>query len=131
MAVKVGINGFGRIGRNVVRASLGNPTSNSWRSTISPRPKPWRICSSTIPCSALHHEITADDDSIAVDGKKIKVFAERIPRSSTGLPWAPRSWSSPPASSPMPTKARHLQGTVKKVIIRLPRRTKTSPSSWA
>ena len=32
--VKVGINGFGRIGRNVLRAALGNPDIQMWQSTI-------------------------------------------------------------------------------------------------
>jgi len=47
MAVKVGINGFGRIGRNVVRAVIRIRKSNSSPVTTSPTPRRWLICSST------------------------------------------------------------------------------------
>ena len=53
MATRVGINGFGRIGRNFFRASLsGTPTSRSSRSTTSATCRRWRTCSSTTRCSA-------------------------------------------------------------------------------
>lgn len=38
MAIKIGINGFGRIGRLVFRAGLDNPTTSSWASTIPSDP---------------------------------------------------------------------------------------------
>ena len=44
MSVKVGINGFGRIGRNIFRAALEDPRLKSWRSTTSPTRRPSRIC---------------------------------------------------------------------------------------
>ena len=44
MAVKVGINGFGRIGRNIMRAALGSKDIDSSRSMTSPVPQHWRTC---------------------------------------------------------------------------------------
>ncbi len=58
MAVKVGINGFGRIGRNVFRTALGNPDIEFVAVNDLTTPPPWPTCSSTIPSSATqadHH----------------------------------------------------------------------------
>jgi glyceraldehyde-3-phosphate dehydrogenase/erythrose-4-phosphate dehydrogenase len=45
VAIKVGINGFGRIGRNFFRAcSPAEQTSRWWVSMTSPIPRPWRTC---------------------------------------------------------------------------------------
>ena len=49
MAIKVGINGFGRIGRNIMRAAIGNKDIDFVAVTTSPTPRRWRTCSSTTP----------------------------------------------------------------------------------
>src|ERR1700733_10135188 len=119
MAVKVGING---IGRNVLRASLGKSDLEfvAVNDLTSPATLAHLLKYDSI-LGNLHHDITAGDDFIAIDGKKIKVFAERDP--------AKLDWSSVGAQVVVEstghftdaTKAKaHLQGTVKKVIISAP-----------
>jgi glyceraldehyde 3-phosphate dehydrogenase len=89
MAVKVGINGFGRIGRNVFRAALGNPAIEfvAVNDLTSPATLAHLLKYDSI-LGNLPNTITAGEDFIAVDGKKLKVFAERDPAkldwSSTG-----------------------------------------------
>ena len=122
MAVKVGINGFGRIGRNVFRAALGNPAIEfvAVNDLTSPATLAHLLKYDSI-LGNLPHTITAGEDFISVDGKKLKVFAERDP--------AKLDWSSTGAQVVIEstghftdaTKAKaHLQGTVKKVIISAP-----------
>jgi glyceraldehyde 3-phosphate dehydrogenase len=122
MAVKVGINGFGRIGRNVFRASLGNPEIEfvAVNDLTSPATLAHLLKYDSI-LGNLHHTITAGEDFISVDGKKLKVYAERDP--------AKLDWSSVGAQVVIEStghftdaaKAKaHLQGTVKKVIISAP-----------
>ena len=55
MAVRVAINGFGRIGRLVLRSIIeaNRATSRSWRSTTWGRWRPMPICFATIPCTAV------------------------------------------------------------------------------
>ena len=86
MAVKVGINGFGRIGRNLFRAAHeAGADSTSSRSTTSPTPRRSRTCSSTTRSSGASRARCAEGDgSIVVDGNEIKVLAERDP---AALPW--------------------------------------------
>ena len=81
MAVKVGINGFGRIGRNVFRTALNNPDIEfvAVNDLTTPATLAHLLKYDSI-LGNLPQEITADADSITVDGKKIKVFAERDPR---------------------------------------------------
>src|ERR1700753_2716847 len=122
MAVKVGINGFGRIGRNVFRAAIGNPDIEfvAVNDLTSPATLAHLLKYDSI-LGNLPHEIVAGDDFISVDGKKLKVYAERDP--------AKLDWSTPGAQVVVEstghftdaTKAKaHLQGTVKKVIISAP-----------
>jgi glyceraldehyde 3-phosphate dehydrogenase len=122
MAVKVGINGFGRIGRNVFRAALGNPAIEfvAVNDLTSPATLAHLLKYDSI-LGNLPHTIAAGEDFITVDGKKLKVFAERDP--------AKLDWSSTGAEVVIEstghftdaTKAKaHLQGTVKKVIISAP-----------
>ncbi len=86
MAVKVGINGFGRIGRNVFRTALGNPDIEfvAVNDLTTPATLAHLLKYDSI-LGNLHHKIEAGDDFISVDGKKIKVFAERDPAK---LDWA-------------------------------------------
>src|ERR1700727_3924593 len=85
MAVKVGINGFGRIGRNVFRAALGNKDIDfvAVNDLTSPATLAHLLKHDSI-LGNLKNEITAGEDFISVDGKKLKVFAQKDPAL---LPW--------------------------------------------
>ncbi|MEO6804169.1 MAG: type I glyceraldehyde-3-phosphate dehydrogenase [Granulicella sp.] len=122
MAVKVGINGFGRIGRNVFRTALGNPDIEfvAVNDLTTPATLAHLLKYDSI-LGNLKQEITSGDDFIAVDGKKIKVFAERDPAK---LDWASVGAQIVVESTGFftdATKAKaHLGATVKKVIISAP-----------
>ena len=122
MAVKVGINGFGRIGRNVFRAALGNPEIDfvAVNDLTSPATLAHLLKYDSI-LGNLKNEVTAGDDFVAVDGKKIKVFSERDPAK---LDWASVGAQVVVESTGFftdATKAKaHLGSTVKKVIISAP-----------
>src|SRR5579883_2257161 len=122
MAVKVGINGFGRIGRNVFRASLGNPDIEvvAVNDLTSPATLAHLLKYDSI-LGNVQNEITAGEDFISVDGKKIKVFAEKDPAK---LPWDSVGAQIVVESTGRFTDANaakaHLQGSVKKVIISAP-----------
>jgi glyceraldehyde 3-phosphate dehydrogenase len=122
MAVKVGINGFGRIGRNVFRTALGNPDIEfvAVNDLTTPATLAHLLKYDSI-LGNLKQTITFGDDFIAVDGKKIKVFAERDPAK---LDWASVGAQIVVESTGFFTDAEkakaHLGSTVKKVIISAP-----------
>ena len=122
MAVKVGINGFGRIGRNVFRAALGNPEIEfvAVNDLTSPAILAHLLKYDSI-LGNISNDVVAGEDFIAVDGKKIKVFAERDPAK---LDWAGTGAEIIVESTGHftdATKAKaHLGSTVKKVIISAP-----------
>src|SRR5271166_2322371 len=122
MAVKVGINGFGRIGRNVFRAALGNPEIEfvAVNDLTSPATLAHLLKYDSI-LGNLKNEVTAGEDFIAVDGKKIKVFSEKDPAK---LDWASVGAQVVVESTGRFTDAteakKHLGPTVKKVIISAP-----------
>jgi glyceraldehyde 3-phosphate dehydrogenase len=122
MAVKVGINGFGRIGRNVLRASLGNPEIEfvAVNDLTSPATLAHLLKYDSI-LGNLKNDIVAGEDFISIDGKKIRVFAEKDPAL---LPWDSVGAQVVVESTGRftdATKAKaHLRGPVKKVIISAP-----------
>jgi glyceraldehyde 3-phosphate dehydrogenase len=122
MAVKVGINGFGRIGRNVLRAALGNPEIDfvAVNDLTSPATLAHLLKHDSI-LGNLKNDIQSGEDFISVDGKKIKVTAERDPAK---LDWASAGAQIVIESTGFFTdgeKAKaHLGTTVKKVIISAP-----------
>jgi len=122
MAVKVGINGFGRIGRNVLRAALGNPEIDfvAVNDLTSPATLAHLLKHDSI-LGNLKNDIQSGEDFISVDGKKIKVTAERDPAK---LDWASVGAQVVVESTGFFTdgeKAKaHLGTTVKKVIISAP-----------
>ena len=122
MAVKVGINGFGRICLNVFRASLGNPDIEfvAVNDLTSPATLAHLLKYDSI-LGNLKNDIVAGDDFISVDGKKLKVFAQRDPAL---LDWASVGAQVVVESTGHFTdgaKAKaHLRGPVKKVIISAP-----------
>ena len=121
-AVKVGINGFGRIGRNVFRSALGNPDIEfvAVNDLTTPATLAHLLKYDSI-LGNLKQEITHGSDFIAVDGKQIKVFAERDPAK---LDWASVGAQIVVESTGFFTDAEkakaHLGSTVKKVIISAP-----------
>jgi glyceraldehyde 3-phosphate dehydrogenase len=122
MAVKVGINGFGRIGRNVFRTAIGNPDIEfvAVNDLTTPATLAHLLKYDSI-LGNLKNEITHGADFIAIDGKKIKVFAERDPAK---LDWASVGAQIVVESTGFFTDAAkakaHLGTTVKKVIISAP-----------
>ncbi len=122
MAVKVGINGFGRIGRNVLRAALGNREIDfvAVNDLTSPATLAHLLKYDSI-LGNLPNEIKVAEDSISVDGKKIKVYAEKDP---ARLPWADVGAQIVIESTGRFTDATaakaHLGPTVKKVVISAP-----------
>jgi len=122
MAIKVGINGFGRIGRNVLRAGLDNPgvefvAANDLTDTKTLA----HLLKYDSILGPLHADVKVEGDSISVNGKSIKIFATKDP--------AAIDWSSLGAQIVVEstghftdgTKAKaHLQGSVKKVVISAP-----------
>ena len=86
MSIKVGINGFGRIGRLVMRAGLSNPNIE-FVGINDPFMSP-DYCAYMLRYDSVHGqfkgEISYTDDAVVVDGKTIKFFAEREPKN---IPW--------------------------------------------
>jgi glyceraldehyde 3-phosphate dehydrogenase len=122
MAIKVGINGFGRIGRNVLRASLKDPNIEfvAVNDLTNPQTLAHLLKYDSI-LGNLPNQISAGPDSISVDDKTFKVFAERDPAK---LPWESGGAQIVLDSTGHLTDAndakKHLRGPVKKVIISAP-----------
>jgi len=122
MAVKVGINGFGRIGRNVVRAGLDRTDVEFVAvNDITDTKTLAHLLKYDSVLGPLHEGVTADADSITAGGKKLKVFSTKDP--------AQIDWSSLGAQIVVESTGRftdaheackHIRGTVKKVIISAP-----------
>jgi glyceraldehyde 3-phosphate dehydrogenase len=122
MSIKVGINGFGRIGRNVVRAGLHNPNiefvaANDLTDTATLA----HLLKYDSTLGILHEDVKVEGDIIFVGGKKIKIFATKDP--------AEIDWPSVGADVVIESTgrfteakdaAKHLRGPVKKVIISAP-----------
>jgi glyceraldehyde 3-phosphate dehydrogenase len=122
MAIKVGINGFGRIGRNVLRTALSDSNLEfvAVNDLTDPKTLAHLLKYDSI-LGNLPHKITAGTDSISIDGKTIKVFAEKDPAK---LPWESVGAQVVIESTGRFTDAndakKHLRGPVKKVIISAP-----------
>ena len=122
MAIKVGINGFGRIGRNVYRAALNDKNIEivAVNDLTDPKTLAHLLKYDSI-LGNLHHNITATADAISVDGKSVRVFAEKDP---AALDWSSLGVQVVVESTGRFTKAadakKHLKGSVKKVIISAP-----------
>ncbi|AJH79021.1 type I glyceraldehyde-3-phosphate dehydrogenase [Heyndrickxia coagulans] len=122
MAVKVGINGFGRIGRNVFRAALGNPNVEIVAINDLTDAK---MLAHLLKYDSVHgnleEEVTVDGDSIVVDGHKVKVLAEREP---ANLGWGDLGVDVVVESTGRFTNregaAKHLEAGAKKVVISAP-----------
>jgi glyceraldehyde 3-phosphate dehydrogenase len=122
MAVKVAINGFGRIGRNVVRAGLKDPEIEFVAvNDLTDTKTLAHLLKYDSVLGPLHADIKAEGDTISIDGKKLKVFAIKDPGE---LDWSSLGAKIVIESTGKFTDAtqacKHLRGTVKKVIISAP-----------
>ncbi|MBR5172392.1 MAG: type I glyceraldehyde-3-phosphate dehydrogenase, partial [Phascolarctobacterium sp.] len=122
MMTKVGINGFGRIGREVFRVAFTNPDVEvvavndlTDAETLAHLLK-YDSVHGTFP-----HEVTVDGDCIVVDGKKVQVLAQTDPAK---LPWGELGVEIVVESTGRftdgPKAAAHIEAGAKKVIISAP-----------
>src|SRR6202167_1674010 len=122
MAINVGINGFGRIGRNVLRTSLNDPNLEfvAVNDLTDPKTLAHLLKYDSI-LGNLPNKISPTADGISIDGKTIKVFKERDPGA---LPWDSVGAQVVIESTGHFTDAndakKHLRGSVRKVIISAP-----------
>lgn len=122
MAVKVGINGFGRIGRNIFRTSIGDPDIDFVAvNDLTDTKTLAHLLKYDSVLGNLDHEITSTADGIKVENDEFRVFSEKDP--------AAINWESVGAQIVIESTGRftnaedakkHLRGTVKKVIISAP-----------
>ncbi|HUH21403.1 MAG TPA: type I glyceraldehyde-3-phosphate dehydrogenase, partial [Gaiellaceae bacterium] len=123
MAVRVGINGFGRIGRNFFRAHLqrGGDFEVVAANDLGDAETMAYLLKYDSVLGPLGREVTHTDGSISVDGQEIKLLAERDPGS---LPWSDLGVDVVVESTGFFTDrdgaAKHLDGGAKKVIISAP-----------
>ena len=122
MAVKVGINGFGRIGRVVFRAALKNPNVEVVAvNDLTDANMLAHLLKYDTVHGTLNEEVTVDGDYLVVDGHKVKVLAERDPAQ---LGWGDLGVEVVVESTGRFTKradaAKHLEAGAKKVIISAP-----------
>jgi glyceraldehyde 3-phosphate dehydrogenase len=122
MPVKVAINGFGRIGRNVVRAGLHNKdidfvAVNDLTDTATLA----HLTKYDSVLGGLHEKVSVEGDSIVIGHRKIKVFATKDP---SEIDWpsvgADIVIESTGRFTDGKDAAKHLRGSVKKVIISAP-----------
>jgi glyceraldehyde 3-phosphate dehydrogenase len=122
MPIKVGINGFGRIGRNVVRAGLKNPdiefvAANDLTDTKTLA----HLLKYDSILGRLDGDVKVDGDKIVVDGQAIKIFAIKDPAE---IDWNSLGVQVVVESTGRFTDAKdarkHLRGSVKKVVISAP-----------
>lgn len=122
MSVKVGINGFGRIGRNVFRAALTNSNLDivAINDLTDANMLAHLLKYDTIH-GTLQEDVSVDGDYLVIGGKKVQVIAERDPAQ---IPWGKLGVEVVVESTGRFTKrddaAKHLEGGAKKVIISAP-----------
>ncbi|GAA1726005.1 type I glyceraldehyde-3-phosphate dehydrogenase [Microcella frigidaquae] len=123
MSVKVGINGFGRIGRNYLRAALaqGSDLEIVAVNDLSDNEALAHLLKYDSVGGPLGHEVSHDGDSITVGGRSIRVFEERDP---AALPWGDLGVDIVIESTGRFTNAedarKHIAGGAKKVLISAP-----------
>jgi glyceraldehyde 3-phosphate dehydrogenase len=123
MPVRVGINGFGRIGRNVFRAGLAKDTDIEWVAVndITDNATLAHLLKYDSILGPYQGEIEVRGDSLMVDGREVKVFAERDPAQ---LPWSDLGVEVVLESTGFFTKrddaAKHLEAGARKVVISAP-----------
>jgi glyceraldehyde 3-phosphate dehydrogenase len=124
MAIRVGINGFGRIGRQVLRASRLQEVADIEFVAVNDLTDT-KTLAHLFKYDSVHRtypgEVCAEDGSISVDGHEIRVFAEKDP---AALPWKELGVDLVLESTGRFTNAdaakKHVDGGAKKVIISAP-----------
>jgi glyceraldehyde 3-phosphate dehydrogenase len=122
MGIKVGINGFGRIGRNVLRTCLGDSDIDFVAvNDLTDTKTLAHLLKYDSVMGNLTNEISAEGNTITVDGDSFKVFSEKDP---AAIDWESVGAEVVIEATGRFTKAedarKHLRGTVKKVIISAP-----------
>jgi glyceraldehyde 3-phosphate dehydrogenase len=122
MSVKVGINGFGRIGRNLLRASLNDPGVEIVAVNDITDPKTLaHLLKYDSVFGAINATVGFSENAITVNGKPIRVFKVKDPAE---IDWSSLGIQVVVESTGLFTKAedakKHLKGTVKKVVISAP-----------
>jgi len=123
MAVRVGINGFGRIGRNFFRAYLerGGDFEIVAANDIGDVPTMAHLLKHDSVLGNLTEHVEAGDGVIRVDGRELRILAERDPRA---LPWSDLGVEIVIESTGFFTKRdgaeQHLEAGAKKVVISAP-----------
>lgn len=126
MSVKIGVSGFGRIGRLVLRAAQEHKDIEiaAINSTIAPDYMAYMMKYDTIH-GRFDHEVTYTENSISIDGKRIPVFSDRNPEN---LPWGENGAEyivdATGNFKTIEKASAHLRAGAKKVVI-------TAPSSDA
>jgi glyceraldehyde 3-phosphate dehydrogenase len=129
MAVRVGINGFGRIGRNVFRAAKESGADIDWVAVndLTDAKTLGHLLKYDSTLGPYPGEVEITDARLVVDGDELKVLAERDPAS---LPWGDLGADVVIESTGLFTDrenaAKHLDGGAKKVVISAPA---TNPDS--
>ena len=127
MGVKIGINGFGRIGRLVLRSAINNPECD-FVAINAPRKTP-EYLAYMFKFDTVHGrfkgEVTYDENNLIIDGKKIAIFTENEPKN---IPWGQVGVEyvveSSGAFKTIEKASAHIEAGAKKVVI-------TAPSSDA
>ena len=122
MAVKVGINGFGRIGRNIYRTAIGDADIDfvAVNDLTDTRTLAHLLKYDSV-LGNLDHEVTTTENGIKVGNDEFRVFSQRDP---AAIDWESVGAEIVIESTGLFTKAedakKHLHGSVKKVIISAP-----------
>jgi glyceraldehyde 3-phosphate dehydrogenase len=123
MSVRVGINGFGRIGRNVFRAAKASGADIEWVAVndLTDAPTLAHLLRYDSILGPYRGSVEVDGDSIVVDGTPLRVLAERDPGA---LPWGDLGVDVVIESTGFFTKrdaaAKHLECGASKVVISAP-----------
>jgi glyceraldehyde 3-phosphate dehydrogenase len=122
MSIKVGINGFGRIGRNIYRAALGDSSIEVVAvNDITDAKTLGHLLKYDSILGNLPNKVGHTEDSISVDGRAFRVFKVKSPAE---LDWASVGAQIVVESTGLfttgPEARKHIRGPVKKVLISAP-----------
>ncbi|HLW82184.1 MAG TPA: type I glyceraldehyde-3-phosphate dehydrogenase [Candidatus Acidoferrales bacterium] len=122
MPVKVAINGFGRIGRNIFRAAMGNPAIEIVAvNDVTDAKTLAHLLKYDSILGNLPNRISASDDAIHVDGRSVRVLKvkelDKLDWANTGAEMVVESTG---VFNKGPEARKHIRGTVKKVVITAP-----------
>lgn len=122
MAIKIAINGFGRIGRSAFKIAFANPELEVVAiNDLTDTKTLAYLLKHDSNYGTYHHEVSFDETNLIVDGKKVQVTAEKDP---TALPWGTLGVDVVIESTGRFTKSedakKHLQAGAKRVVISAP-----------